>query len=182
MGNNYIYHYTEAEFEDIQAKFDGKAEYDNGMIYLSSDTGVYHNEIISNINTYLTLYFKGSKCKSYTEQIEVIFQSDNDLKKYKPDIFIMCNDAIRKGESFISVPKVIFEVVSKSTSSHDYITKLAAYQRYGVPEYNIVEQNGNIIQYSFEDGRYHILNTYKNNDDYVSCVFPDLKINLKDIF
>lgn len=42
-------------------------------------------------------------------------------------------------ESFTSSPKIIFEVISKSTSSHDYITKLAVYQKYEVLEYNIVE-------------------------------------------
>lgn len=42
-------------------------------------------------------------------------------------------------ESFTSSPKIIFEVISKSTSNHDYITKLAVYQKYEVLEYNIVE-------------------------------------------
>lgn len=104
------------------------------------------------------------------------------LRKYKPDIFVMCNDATRKGESFTSPPKLVFEVVSKSTSSHDYITKLAVYQKYGVQEYNIVEQDGKIVQYSLEDTDYRITNVFKNDDKYVSTVFADLKISLKDIF
>lgn len=182
MEINYIHHYTEKEFEDIQSNFNGKAEYDNGLIYLSSDTGVYHNKIVNNINAYLTFYLKGNPCKSYTEQIEVIFESKNELRKYTPDIFVMCNDATRKGESFTSPPKLVFEVVSKSASSHDYITKLAVYQKYAVQEYNIVEQDGKIVQYSLEDTDYRITNVFKNNDEYVSTVFADLKISLKDIF
>ena len=149
---------------------------------LSSDTGVYHNEIVNNINTYLTLYLKGSKYRSYTEQIEVIFKSENDLRKYKPDVFVMCNNATRQGESFTSAPQIIFEIVSKSTASNDYITKLAIYQKYGVQEYNIVEQDRKIIQYFLEDGQYRIANVFKNDDDYISCVFNDLKISLKDIY
>lgn len=137
---------------------------------------------MNNINAYLTLYLKGCKCRSYTEQIEVIFKSENDIKKYKPDVFVMCNDATRQGESFTSAPQIVFEIVSKSTASNYYITKLAAYQKYGVHEYNIVEQDGKIIQYALEDGQYRIANVFKNDDFYISSVFIDLKINLKDIF
>lgn len=182
MNIDYVHLYTEEEFEEIQAKYDGKAEYDNGLIYLSSNTSIRHNQIITNINMYLSMYLKNSKCRAYSEQIEVIFKADNDIRKYKPDLFVMCDDATRNGESFVSPPKLIFEVISKSTSSHDYITKLAVYQKYGVLEYNIVEQSGKIIQYSLEDGNYVIADVYKNHDEYRSTAFPDLRINLKDIF
>jgi len=182
MDIDYINLYTEEEFEEIQSKYDGKAEYDNGLIYLSSNTSIRHNQIITNITLYLSLHLKHSKCRTYSEQIEVIFKSDNDIRKYKPDVFVMCEDATRNGESFTSPPKIIFEVISKSTSSHDYITKLSVYQKYEVLEYNIVEQSGKIIQYSLEDGKYTITDVYKNDDEYISTVFPDLKIKLKDIF
>ena len=94
----------------------------------------------------------------------------------------MCENATTKGESFTSVPKIIFEVVSKSTASHDYITKLAVYQKFKVEEYNIVEQSGKIIQYSLVDNQYIISDVYKNEDEYVSTVFTDLKISLKEIY
>lgn len=182
MEIDYTYLYTEEQFEEIQANYDGKAEYDNGVIFLSLKTSIAHNRIKGRILTKLNIYFDGTKCEPFDEQIEVIFKSDNDLRKYKPDIFVMCENSTRQGESFTSVPKIIFEIVSKSTASHDYITKLAVYQKYGVFEYNIVEQDGKIIQYSLEDNQYRITNVFKNNDDYISTVFPDLKINLEYIF
>lgn len=49
-------------------------------------------------------------------------------------------------------------------------------------EYNIVEQNGKIIQYSLVDNQYEIADVYKNDDIYVSTVFEDLKISLKEIY
>ena len=92
----------------------------------------------------------------------------------------MCENATRKGESFTSVPKIIFEVVSNSTASNDYITKLAVHLK--VEEYNIVEQSGKIIQYSLVDNQYIIADVYKNDDEYVSTVFNDLKISLNEIY
>ena len=127
-------------------------------------------------------FLDNSKCDVYTESIEVIFRNNEEVYKYKPDVFVMCEDSTRQGESFTSAPKIIFEVISKSTASHDYITKLDVYQRFGVLEYNLVEQEGYIVQYSLIDNQYKITNVFKNEDEYVSTVFVDMKINLKDIF
>lgn len=177
MNYDYILNYTEDEFEDIQSHYDGKAEYDNGLIILSTTTSIKRN-----ILTELSIYLKGSKCKAYDEQIEVIFKHQEDIRKYKPDIFVMCEDATKKGESFTSVPKLIFEILSKSTAKFDKGRKYDTYEKFGVLEYNLVEQNGFIVQHKLIDGAYQIVNVYKNNDDYLSVVFPDLKINLNDIF
>ena len=43
--NNVKAYYTEKEFEEIQANFNGKAEYENGEIILASNTSIKHNLI-----------------------------------------------------------------------------------------------------------------------------------------
>ena len=182
MNHDYLNYYTEDEFEDIQAHYDGIAEFDNGLIFLSSNTSIRHNAIKRNILTELAIYLKGSKCDVYDEQIEVIFSYKDDLRKYKPDIFIMCDNASKKGESFTTPPKVIFEILSKSTAKFDKGRKYNTYEQFGVLEYNLVEPNGFIIQHSLIDSTYQIVNVYKDDDYYTSTVFKDLKINLKDIF
>lgn len=175
-------HYTEDEFENIQSNYNGKAEYSNGYVVLSSNTSIKHNKIISRLNYKLMTFLDKSKCDVYTESIEVIFRNNEEVYKYKPDVFVMCEDGERIGESFTSSPKIIFEVISKSTASHDYITKLDVYQRFGVLEYNLVEQEGYIVQYSLIDSQYKITNVFKDEDDYTSTVFQSISINLKDIF
>lgn len=116
------------------------------------------------------------------EKEEKLINADVVLKYFKPDIFIMCEDAKTKGESFISSPKIIFEVVSKNYAQVDYITKLQVHQKFGVLEYNIVEQNGHIVQYALEDGVYGIKNTFHLGDIYISTIFSDLKIDLSYIY
>lgn len=176
------YIYSEEDFEEIQKNFNGKAEFDNGSIFLTSSTSIEHNRIKRRILTKLDSFFDKSKCEPFDEQIEVIFRNKEEVYKYKPDIFVMCENSTRIGESFTSPPKIIFEVISKSTASHDYITKLAVYQKFKVEEYNIVEQSGKIIQYSLVDNQYIISDVYKNDDVYISSIFPELKINLKEIY
>ena len=151
-------HYTEGDFENIQANYNGKAEYSNGYVVLSPHISIKHNKIISRLNYKLMTFLDKSKCDVYTESIEVIFRNNEEVYKYKPDVFVMCDDGERRGESFTSSPKIIFEVISKSTASHDYITKLDVYQRFGVLEYNLVEQEGYIVQYSLIDNQYKITN------------------------
>lgn len=170
---------TSDEYETLQGTFDCKTEYDNGKIIMHLDTSIKHNDIVLNIAFALKKYLKGGKCKVSTEQIEVIF--DENIK-YKPDVFVTCEEATTRGQSFTSPPKIIFEVVSKSTASHDYITKLSVYQKYGVLEYNIVEQNGNIVQYGLDDGIYRIVNTFHRGDTFSGYVFKEFNINLKDVF
>ena len=175
-------HYTEVDFENIQDNYNGKAEYSNGYVVLSSNTSIQHNKIISRLNFRLMTFLDKSKCDVYMESIEVIFRNNEEVYKYKPDVFVMCDDSSRQGESFTSAPKIIFEVISKSTATHDYITKLEVYQRCGVLEYNLVEQEGYIVQYSLIDNQYKITNVFKNSDSYVSTVFSDVSISLDDIF
>ena len=170
------------EFNKIQANYDGKAEYYNGQILFSSRTSMSHNRIVMGISSILYNFFKGSKCSPYSEQIEVIFESQNEIYKFLPDVFVMCEDASKKGESFTSVPKIVFEVVSPEYSDHDYFIKANIYQRFGVLEYNIVEQTGMITQYSLIDGTYRTPKVWNSKDTYISLVFPKLEIQLQDIF
>ncbi len=170
------------EFDKIQANYDGKAEYYNGQILFSSRTSMTHNRIVMGISSILYNFFKGSKCTPYSEQIEVIFESQNEIYKFLPDVFVMCEDASKKGESFKSAPKIVFEVVSPEYSDHDYFIKANIYQRFGVLEYNIVEQNGMITQYSLIDGSYRTPKVWNSKDTYSSSVFPKLEIKLQNIF
>lgn len=173
---------TPEEYEKLQHNYNCTTEYLNGEIVLSSNTSSKHNSIVVNLATYLNLYFKGSKCRVHTEGMEVIF-GDKDKYKLKPDVFVVCQDDIdkMKGQSFTTPPKIIFEVISKSTAGYDRVTKLQLYRKYGVREYNMVEQDGAILQCILKDGEY-IPKTYRSTDQYISSVFPDLKIDLKEIF
>lgn len=179
MNTNKDIYISPEEYEKLQSTFNFKTEYDNGKIIMHSDISIKHNDIVLNIAFALKHFLKGGKCKVSTEQIEVIF--DENIK-YKPDVFVTCEEATTKGQSFTSPPKIVFEVVSKSTASHDYITKLSVYQKYGVLEYNIVEQNGHIVQYGLEDNVYRIMNTFHLGDIFEGFVFKDFKVNLQDIF
>jgi Uma2 family endonuclease len=177
------------EFLTLQAQYEGKVEYNNGEIIYMSPTSRNHNKIIRKIARYVEDFLEGSKCEVYTEQVAVIYENDSNRKEYQPDVFVVCEDAITRGEKFITPPKIIFEVVCRTTDAmirNDYYNKMNGYAEFGVLEYCIVEQDGKIIQYKLYENdnlRYYVHEeTYKINDSYKSTVFSQLSFDLKNIF
>jgi Uncharacterized protein conserved in cyanobacteria len=177
------------EFLSIQENYEGRVEYNNGEIIYMSPTSRNHNKIVRRIARHLEDFLLGSKCEVYTEQVAVVFESDLKRKEYQPDVFVICEDAKTRGEKFITPPKVIFEVVSRTTDTmirNDYYIKMNGYAEFGVLEYCIVEQDGKIMQYKLyeNDGlKYYVHeDTFKINDKYISTIFTGLTFELKDIF
>lgn len=173
---------TPEEFEEIQSRYDGVCEYLNGEILFSSRTSQSHNRIVRRILSRLDAYFEGSNCEPFAEQIEVIFKNESEQYNFLPDVFVMCEDAKTLGESFISSPKIIFEVVSPNYSDNDYFIKARIYQKFGVLEYNIVEPSGSITQYTLVNNAYGTPRVFYANDTYKSSVYEDLSFNLENIF
>lgn len=172
------HYYTLEEFEKMQNSNECKIEYFNGEIILHPKTSFRYNEIVLNIATCLKSYFRQSKYNVYREKIEVLFHNQVDTINVFPDVFVICKESIIKGESFASTPKIIFEVASENCGGNEYIKKLKLYQKYGVQEYVIVHQTGEMIQYFLEDGLFKAT----DNAYYKSKIFNDLEIKLEDIF
>lgn len=160
---------------------DIKIEFLDGVITYSSSTSILHNKIVFRLASKVDDYLNGSKCEVFSDGIEVILEEGERGSYVKPDVFITCNTSY-KGQSVVSIPLVVFEVASEGNPENDYERKYKLYRKYGIREYNIIEQNGNIIQFTLQNNFYHVTNTFNKDDIFTSSVFSELKINLKDIF
>ncbi|MGL5417527.1 MAG: Uma2 family endonuclease [Clostridium sp.] len=167
-------------YEELCAQ--GKAvELIDSEIYYSSFTSKAHNKIATRIAAKLDDHFYSTPSVVYSEQIEVIL----DENKVKPDVFVVCpeDDSIKtKGDSILTVPTLIFEVVSKSNASLDTLTKMELYARYKVEEYCLVYQDGSVVQLILEDNLFRPVKVYNPNDTYTSLAFPNLSFPLDRIF
>ncbi|MGL5416461.1 MAG: Uma2 family endonuclease [Clostridium sp.] len=175
--------YTLDEFLKIEEQSDVPLEFINGSIYAKSFTSINHNKIVTRINSKIDDYLQSKPCMVLSEQIEVILGED----RVKPDVFVVCKGSENKfetlGQSFLTIPTLIFEIVSHSNASLDTITKMSLYAKYRIKEYNLVYQEGEIHQYKLNEfGVYYLNKSYKKNDEYRSVVFTDLKINIDNIF
>lgn len=171
---------TIEEHDALQKKYpDMTVEYYGGEIVMSSHSSRIHNEIVGNILLILKPFFKGTKCKVYNEQIEVILGYDTNDKQFVfPDVFVACDRKMR-GESCIEPPQVIFEVVSEKYRDNDYVKKLALYKKYGVLEYIIVDPlNNTLMCYYMGDESFEV--TFMK--DYSSKLYDGLVLSIEDIF
>jgi Uma2 family endonuclease len=141
-----------------------------------------HAGVSAELNYSTKSYIKqiqNSEYSVYYAPIDVFF-SDEDV--VQPDILV-CKKTQMELKGCIGAPALIIEILSPSNSKRDLIDKFLLYEKHGVKEYWIANPKTKVITlYSLEDGK------YKNGEDYImgetitSCLFPDLKINLDDIF
>jgi Uma2 family endonuclease len=120
---------------------------------------------------------------------------------YSPDVLILnqpnlVNEPLWKKESTVShaesIPLVI-EVVSTNWRD-DYLTKVAAYETVGIPEYWIVDyaalggrrfignpKQPTISVYSLVEGEYQV-RQFRNSERIISPTFPELNLTTERIF
>lgn len=92
------------EYEELLIKYSkSKIEYFNGEIIMNSHTSDRYNAITTNIIAKLKPFFRGSKCKVRSEQIEVILKDEKEEIRAFPDVFVSC-DSEMKGNSYSTIP------------------------------------------------------------------------------
>lgn len=177
------YKYSLEEFLEYEEASEHPLEFVNFSIYAKSFTSAIHNTIVNRINASIDNFLFGKPCRVFSEQIEVILGKD----RVKPDVFVVCKDNNDKfnmrGQSFLTIPTLIFEVVSPSNASLDTVEKMSLYARYGIKEYNLVYQEGMIHQYILNEfGSYYPKNSYRMNEIYKSYAIDGLEIDLNRVF
>jgi Uma2 family endonuclease len=101
----------------------------------------------------------------------------------QPDLSIICNPDILDKQGCNGAPDWIIEILSKGNSKKELQTKYELYQESGVTEYWLVypyEQT--VHQFVLENGQYQLKKMYTTDDIAVPYLFPDLKIELTEIF
>lgn len=78
-------------------------------------------------------------------------------------------------------PDWIIEIVSPSTSSHDYVRKLNLYADAGVREYWIVNpKNQTVFVYFFEQNAFDV-RSYTFHDKIRVNIYPDLSVDFTEL-
>lgn len=72
----------------------------------------------------------------------------------QPDNLVICHEPVNEAY-ILKAPKIIFEVLSKSTARKDKTVKFDLYEKEGVEYYIIVDPDDEIAKvYRLKDGRY----------------------------
>lgn len=139
--------------DDIYALPDGeRAELIDGKIYYMAPPGRTHQKLSWKLHQTIANYIdsKDGKCEVYAAPFAVFLNQD-DINYVEPDISVICDLSKLDEKGCHGAPDWIIEIVSQSTKSRDYMTKLFKYRTAGVREYWIIDPEKQLVMvYDFE--------------------------------
>ena len=167
--------------EDIYSLPEGqRAELIDGEIYMMSPPNRDHQKISAKIHQAIANYIDSKKgsCEVYAAPFPVFLNAD-DKNYVEPDISVICDKNKLDDKGCNGAPDWIIEIVSPSSRSMDYMTKLFKYRTSGVREYWIIDRQKNrVIVYSFDKDN---MKEYSFDDSVKAEMFDDLSIDFSII-
>lgn len=127
---------TADEFLEIDFGTDKKFELVDGVIQMMTGGSAIHARVSGNIFFFLRGRLRGTSCQPFNSDMGVRVDATNI--RYS-DVAVYCDkpwDHIKDEARAFDDPKVIFEVLSPTTTSFDQGTKLEEYRR--LPSVNTV--------------------------------------------
>ena len=164
--------YTEEDYYNLPENV--RAELIDGQIYYMSAPSRIHQKILMFLSKTIANYIdsKDGSCEVYPAPFAVKLFEDEDKTVVEPDISVICDPNKLTDRGCTGAPDWIVEIVSPSTSSHDYIRKLNLYAKAGVKEYWIIDPRTEKVFV------YHLDQADVNADSYT---FQDkIKVNIYD--
>lgn len=171
------------EFNILNKESGLRMEYINGKIYYMSESSLEHRIVTKNIRDILIDYFKDKPCDVFSQDMALWYYDEEmhrDLAIF-PDIMVICdyNKFNNKGQYWGS-PKLIIEVLSPSTKKNDWIYKKEIYYNSNVQEYLIVDTEGIIHVFNFNESKDKELP--RVGGKFESSVYTELFFDFKVVF
>ena len=119
---------------------DFKSEFIDGHVVEMTGASENHNKISLNTAFVLTTYIRKHNlpCFAYVADMKVKVNNKNG---FYPDVMLVCDNEDIESEYYKTAPKLIIEVLSKSTHRKDKMVKRLHYQNMvSLEEYVLIEQ------------------------------------------
>lgn len=116
------------EYLELEREADYKSEYFQGEVFAMAGAERNHNRITANLSGEMYIFLKGKSCRSYNSDLKIHIP-DNGVYTY-PDLLVVCGKeqfVDDKTDTLLN-PRIIVEVLSKSTGSYDRGEKFQLYR------------------------------------------------------
>ncbi len=176
--------YTPAEYLALEDKAEGKSEYDDGEIIHMTGGSFNHNRIINRICAYLLNALKGKNYEPFSSDVRLW------ISKYRkftyPDVMVIQGEPIayeNRTDTLIN-PRLIIEVLSKSTEDYDQGDKFKFYRSIpDLQEYLLISQYELDIQhYTKSDDGFWIYRTYESLEETIILTSINTEIIVANIY
>jgi Uma2 family endonuclease len=176
--------YTPAEYLELEQKAEFKSEYRNGEIVPMAGGTTNHNRISLNLATNLTFRLKAQNYEVYMSDVR-LWIPPNRQYTY-PDVMLIQGEPIylENTTSTVTNPRLIVEVLSKSTGNYDRGEKFDYYR--SIPElqeYILIDQSCyHLMQYVKTNEGKWLLTDYTQVEEIIKLGSIDLILTMNDIY
>ena len=116
-------------------------EYINGAVYAMSGGSLAHNRIARELVVAFRSHLRGGPCEPFFLEAKLEIRAGKDKIMYYPDAMVSCRPEDRT-EQIVRNPKLVVEILSKSTQHIDRREKAMTYQRVeSIEEYLLIAQD-----------------------------------------
>jgi Uma2 family endonuclease len=132
------------EYLEFEREAFEKHEFINGEIVAMAGASENHNVIASNLYGEIFVQLKNTKCRGFASDMRVKAAKAKKSNYFYPDLVITCGERKFDGEKkdVLLNPKVVVEILSKSTKLRDRNEKLESYMALeSLDDYVLVEQD-----------------------------------------
>jgi Uma2 family endonuclease len=176
--------YSPEEYLELEAKAEEKSEYRDGEIVPMTGGSTDHNDIAGNVYAHLKFALRGHPYKVFMGDVRLWIPACR-LFTY-PDVMLIAGEpAFYDGRTdTVTNPRMIVEVLSKSTRNYDQGDKFDCYRT--IPEfqeYVLVDQYQVYVkQFVKTEEGYWLLKEYGEIAQWLALTSVEFEIGLEEIY
>lgn len=139
--------YTPEQYLAKEEKAEFRNEYFDGEIFAMTDGSLNHLQITTNITVFLDSKIRKKGYRVLPNEMKVWVESTRRF--FYPDVTIVCDKPkfYKDRNDTIENPKLLIEVLSKSTEATDRGEKIFAFQTLkSVEEYVLISQDKHVVE------------------------------------
>ncbi|GAP96284.1 Uma2 family endonuclease [Leptolyngbya sp. NIES-2104] len=176
--------YTPEEYLALEEKAEVKSEYHAGEIIPMTGGSLNHNRIINRICAFLLSALRGKNHEPFSSDVRVWIPQYGRF--VYPDVMVIEGEPVlyQNRTDTVVNPKLIVEVLSKSTQDYDTTDKFRYYR--SIPElqeYVLVNQYlVEVQQYTKTDQGFWIYRSYESIEELLKFGTIEAELNLTEIY
>ena len=176
--------YSFAEYLQLEETAAYKNEYQDGEIIPMTGGTTDHNKIALNFAAYLKFALKGQKYNIFIGDVKLWIAQYRQATY--PDVMLIEGEPIyyETGKTTVTNPKLIVEVLSKSTQNYDQGDKFLYYR--SLPEFQeyilISQSRPYVMQYNKTEENKWLLTEYEGENASLSLTSVNFALSFQEIY
>lgn len=171
-------------YEDYAKTPEGERwELIDGVLIMAAAPNLTHQKTQRRLGNPVCTFVEDERLgEFYFSPTDVVLSDTNTVQ---PDLIFVSNDRlhIETPANIQGAPDLVVEILSPSTTRRDWNDKLNLYEKYGVPEYWLVDPVGCVLlQFRLVDGKYALRAKFGESDTLTTPTLEGFSLPMSEVF